>query len=255
MVDKMDIASKLEEIGLTKKEAKVYLANLELGEATIQEISRKSGVKRTSIYNLVEDLVKRGVIETVARGEKRKFVAANPATLKRMVLRRTRAFEDAFPYLETLFSRAKFKPRVRFYEGVEGLKTVLNDTLLEKEPIKAFLDFEKGYKMLGGFIYSYIRDRVKLDITARVIGPANEISQDFKSRDGKSLRETRFIPEDKFPFENEVNIYGNKVSFMTHDEQRPIGVIIESPEIVKTMSSIFDLAWEYAGILGKKRKI
>lgn len=243
----MSLLPQLQQVGLNQKEAKVYLATLELGEASIQEIAKRSDLKRTSVYNLIDDLVKRRIIHTVVKEKKRKFIATEPEALKEMILQKERALEEVIPDLKILSGRAKFRPRVKFYEGIDGIKTVLTDTLIEKGPIKAFLDFEKGYKFLGGFAQRYIKDRVKLGIAAKVIGPANEISRDFKSRDEKSLRETRFIPEDKFPFENEVNIYGNKVSFMTHDEQKPIGVIIESPEIAETMNSIFDLAWKYAG--------
>jgi len=251
----MELARKLEQAGLNQKEAKIYLASLKLGEATIQQIAKKSGVKRTSIYNLVDDLVKRGIIEVVTRGNKRKFVAANPATLRKMVLKRTKIFEETFPQLEMLFGQAKFKPRVRFYEGIEGIKTVFNDTLLEKKEIKAFSDYNRAYRFLGGFAYSYIAERVKLGIFAKVISYQNRIARDFKARDKKSLREIRFLPEDKFPFDIEINIYGSKVAFMTFSEDNPAGVIIEHPDITRSMESIFDLAWEYAGILEKKRKI
>ncbi len=245
----MNIAKKLEQTGLNKKEARIYLASLELGESTIQEIAKKSGVKRTSIYNLVDDLVKRGVIEVVNRGNKRKFVAVNPATLRKMVLKRTKIFEETLPQLNMLFGQAKFKPRVRFYEGIEGIKTVFNDTLLEGKEIKAFSDYNRAYKTLGGFAYSYITERVKLGIFAKVISYQNRISDDFKVRDQKALREIRFLPEDKFPFDIEINIYGKKVAFMTFSKENPAGVIIEHPDITRSMESIFDLAWEYTELM------
>ncbi|MFC1651629.1 TrmB family transcriptional regulator [Patescibacteria group bacterium] len=250
----MSLLPQLQQIGLNQKEAKIYLANLELGEASIQEIAKKSGIKRTSIYNLIDDLVKRGVIHVVIKKNKKRFVAAEPGTLKEIIAQRKKALENILPDLKMLSGTTKEKPRVRFYEGLEGIKAVYNDTLIDKKSIKAFTGVTKGFAVLGKYGNEYIAKRAATKIKAQVITPNDAEGRMFKKKDRISQRITRLIPKKKFPFDIEINIYGNKVSFISYSKQRLMGVIMESPEIAKTMESIFDLSWEYAGLIGKKRK-
>ena len=40
----------LQEIGLNEKEAKVYLATLELGQSVVQDIAKKAGVNRDNLF-------------------------------------------------------------------------------------------------------------------------------------------------------------------------------------------------------------
>lgn len=243
----MSLLPQLQQVGLNQKEAKVYLATLELGEASVQEIAKKSGVKRTSIYNLIDDLIKREIIHVVIKKKKKKFVATEPTALKEMITQRKKALEEVLPDLKMLSGATKLKPRVRFYEGVEGVKAALNDNLIDRKPIKGFTGVAKGYEILGAYGDEYIAKRVRAGISIKVIAPDDAGGKVFKRKDRVSRRTTRLIPKKKFPFEIEINIYGNKTSFMSYSKKRPMGVIIESPEITKTMNSVFDFAWEYAG--------
>lgn len=54
------IVEKLERIGLTKYEAKAYLALLEAHLNTATKVSEKSGVPRTRIYSMLEALALKG---------------------------------------------------------------------------------------------------------------------------------------------------------------------------------------------------
>lgn len=46
--DAKTLENKLKELGLADKEARVYLASLELGSDTVQNIAKKSGVNRAT---------------------------------------------------------------------------------------------------------------------------------------------------------------------------------------------------------------
>lgn len=72
----------LTNLGLTEKEAKVYLANLALGPTTILQITRGAELKRTTVYSIIESLKQKGLINIEARGFKKLFVAENPERLE-----------------------------------------------------------------------------------------------------------------------------------------------------------------------------
>ena len=63
----------LKQLGLLEKEAKVYLASLELGEATVLELAKKSALNRTTVYVEIEKLGQRGLVSSIEKGKKRYF--------------------------------------------------------------------------------------------------------------------------------------------------------------------------------------
>ena len=77
--------SLLNSLGLSDAEGRVYLAALELGEASIQQLSRKSGVKRTSIYNFIDKLKERQVITETRKAKRSVYSAVHPAQLAEML--------------------------------------------------------------------------------------------------------------------------------------------------------------------------
>ena len=60
-----DRIRKLRDFGLTEYQARVYLALLDLGEATASQIPPIARVPRTRIYATMQDLHKRGLVEIV----------------------------------------------------------------------------------------------------------------------------------------------------------------------------------------------
>ncbi|MCX6712822.1 MAG: helix-turn-helix domain-containing protein, partial [Candidatus Vogelbacteria bacterium] len=77
----MPLEQYLQAIGLSDKEAKVYLANLQLGPSPIQDISRQSGLKRSTVYEIVKTLKDKGLIQTTQHDKKKLFIAEEPANL------------------------------------------------------------------------------------------------------------------------------------------------------------------------------
>ena len=57
-----DYLNLLSSIGLQQKEAKVYLALLELEQGTVSKIAKLSGLKRPTIYLILDDLIKNGYV-------------------------------------------------------------------------------------------------------------------------------------------------------------------------------------------------
>jgi len=238
------IIPKLQLLGLNQKEAKIYLATLELGEASIQEISKQSGIGRVLIYSIIEKLINQGLISVVVRGKKRRFVAIEPKELKGIIKRRSEVLEGTIPELEALSGAVALdRPRVKVYEGLKGAKLVYQDILNTKKSVKAFTGVKRGHEALGKFVKEFVSQRAKLGISIKVIAPDDFWGQRQQKEDPKVRRETRLIPKERFPFEMETNIYGNKVNFVAFRKGRLVGVIIENYEIAKTMESIFDFAW------------
>ena len=230
------------EAGFTDKEANLYLAGIELGEATIQQLAKHAGIKRPTAYDIMEDLEKKGLFSQTVRGKKKYFLAEDPENILRILKSREQSFLKAMPELKMLLGAGSKKPRVRFYEGVEGLKAMYWDTLLSKKAILVYGSIDDMWgAMPREFIKEYVRERARKNINIRGLVPSTPDAQEYVKRDKEELRHLILIPKDKFVFSNEINIYNDKLAIFSFPER--IGVIIESKKIAETQRSIFELAW------------
>ena len=76
----MDI-SILIKAGLTNRESEAYLALLQLQEALVSEISKKTKENRTHIYDTLNSLIEKGFVSYVIKNGKKYFRAAPPEKL------------------------------------------------------------------------------------------------------------------------------------------------------------------------------
>jgi len=241
-MNKERILAILAEAGFQEKEAHLYLAGIELGGATIQQLAKYAGIKRPTAYDVMESLEKKGLFSLSERGKKKYFLAEDPENILRILKSREHAFLTALPELKMLLGAGSKKPRVRFFEGVEGLKTIYWDTLESKKTLLVYGSIDSMWSVIPQeFKKEYVGERIKRNLHARCIVPATPATQEYTRRDKEELRQMILIPPDQFQFSNEINIYNNKVAIFSFSEK--IGVIIESEKIAETQRSIFELAW------------
>lgn len=241
----MDIKTILEQMGLNGKKADVYLAALELGSSSVIEIAKKAGIKRTTCYDILLDLKNEGLISETSKGKKRLFVGEDPEKIQRNLKNKERLFSEILPQLQSIHNVRGSKPKIRFYEGREGLKEVYADTLKYKnQEILGFASYDVINLLGNEWANDYLKGRIKNGIYARGIIPGTELMmKDFVSKDQEQKRMTKVIDPKKYPFTIEINIYGhNKVALMSSKEE--IGLIIEGQEIHNTMKLIFQLVWD-----------
>lgn len=239
------LVSTLKQIGLNEKQAQIYVACLELGETSIKEIAKKSGVKRTTIYDFIDDMVNSGFIKQTVKGKKKRYVATEPDELKIVIKKREALLSQILPQLNLLSNVDRTKPKIWFYNGVEGLKEVYSDTLNYKGEILA-ISGEDVIKVVGlDWILSYIKKRVKKGIQVKGIAATTDfLKKEIMDKDKEHLRVSKSIDYKKYPFPIEINIYGGKrVFFVSALEQTAI--IIEAPEIYKAMKSFFEMLWDH----------
>jgi sugar-specific transcriptional regulator TrmB len=239
----MEIKPILEQLGLEGKKADVYLASLELGSASVIEIAKKAGIKRTTVYDILMDLKVAGLVSETLKGKKRLFIGENPEKIQKDLQKKESLFSEILPQLKSIHNISGVKPKIRFYEGREGLKEVYADTLNYSGELLVFASYDVINVLGMGWAKDYLSKRVKKNIYAKAIMPGNDLLlQNFISKDQEQRRSTKIIDPQKYPFSIEINIYGHqKVALMSSKEE--LGIIIEGAEIYKTMRLIFELLW------------
>lgn len=232
----------LKSLNLTDDQASVYVAALELGQATMLALAKKSGVNRTKIYRFIEELKIRQLITETRKRKRNLYGAVHPEQLVEMTRETTREVESLLPELLAVYNRSRTKPRVTFYEGVEGMKDVYADTLKERKEIVGWSDYEYSFKVLRGYLTHYPQERVKRNIFYKVIARENLETRRLQKIGFKELREVRVTPSGDQ--QTELYVYGNKVAHLNFRSNPVFAVIIEDPAISATMRQIWKEAWE-----------
>ncbi len=134
----MELSKLLEAFHLKSKEAQLYLALLELGEASAPQIAAKAGIQRTNFYDLIPKLLTLGLAKQTTRGKKQFFSALDPEEFVKLEERRLEQLKQALPELKAITNTATEKPRIFFYEGANGVKQVYENMLPHKGEIRLF---------------------------------------------------------------------------------------------------------------------
>lgn len=235
----------LEQAGMTKKQAKIYLSALTLGETTIKEIAQRSGIQRTTIYDVIQEMIDAGYIKLTKHGAKRKFLAATPEELQFIIKRRASAIGGVLEDLIQMSNVEKTKPKVWFFEGIEGLKNAFNDTL--KYPISEMYQWGSRdlLDVLGEeWSTKYMLRRANEKIFAKTLSPDLPDVRRYKKMDEKHYREIRLVDPEEFLFEIELDVYGNRLAMISVKDQ--MAVVIESKPIANTLKAIHKMCWEAA---------
>jgi len=252
-----NLTKKLIDFGLSEKEAKVYLATLELEVASVNEISKQSGINRSSTYVVLEALKKRGLIGISDDKNIRKYIAASPDTLLHSAQSAAKKQEDIrseiegiVPELRALYKDVKHKPIVKIYQGKEGLISSFEDTLHCKEKLMRVSsspgDLEK---ILPGYLLEYVKRRLQLGIKMYGIHPDDDLHRWYIKNSPESSDKYVLISREKYKFSADIAIYDDKVGLMSA-QNGGISIGIQSKVIAEVMKSIFDLAYKEAARSG-----
>lgn len=242
-------------MGFDEKEAKLYLALLELGEAGVQEIARKSGLKRTTVYHILEALKIRGIVSLAKKGKKTLFVAEDPRSIGEDIKEKEAIFKKSLPQLLSMANILEKKPQIRYFEGLQGIKEAYRHEL-------SFGDSEhltwwsESYEIFGqDFFYDYyMPQRLERKIWVRAIAPKNEYTMKMKGEEAEQLRKMKLFETEEFNMELEISLYGEKIiSVKSFNEE--FALIIESRALFNTLKTIFELQWKTLPEISVDKKV
>ncbi len=234
----------LRSLGLTESETIIYLLSLELGPAPVQDIARKAGVSRMTTYTAIESLTNRGLMSSLQKGKKTLYTAENPDRLISFVQGKINEIEDTLAQVKGSIHDLKLKqrgekPAVKLLEGVEGMKTYLEDVIAtHPDNTYELYNADTVFKVFSPEDLKPLRITLsKLKVTGRAIHIGK---LRIPSRPEVDTREVTKIP---LKFGGDLFVYGEKVALSTLDE-KIITVIIESKEIADTVRALFEMAWK-----------
>jgi sugar-specific transcriptional regulator TrmB len=241
------------EAGLSEEQAAIYSALLDKGPLKAGAIASWTGIKRGLIYKVLDQLENMGLVSKKGGvGTVAVFAPEHPSHLSEMMERKEKLLALAketvsfsLGALSSKFNLLSGKPNVQFYEGKDGIKKVLEDTLMVPSgtEIYTYADIEAITKYIPEINKDYSNKRESLKIKKKGLVldtvKAREIIKDYHTE----VTETKFIKSDTGEFETVIQIYENKISYITLKNDSMIGVIIEDSSIYKIHKAIFETLW------------
>ena len=234
-------------LGLTANETKVYLTLLDLGTAQAGQITEKSGIHRRNVYDSISRLMEKGLTSFVIVNNKKLFSPVNPKRFLEIIDEKKFELENLkndfgkiIPELE-LRTSLQEKHDVRFFKGVEGMKTVFEDIIRTG---KDYIGYGPGHqleKILKHYFKHFLNKRIKSKIKIRLI--YDEISRKLVKKN--PLSELRYIPQ-QFSSHAALRIYGDKVALMLLSEEEPLAIVIKNKPIADGYRKYFEVMWKAA---------
>ena len=236
----MNVDQKMDKIvnieGLEKEEFEAYKHLLFLKRSTVLELAKISGEKRSNLYRYLESLIEKRLVSEVYEGKKHFYIAESPKTLLKFISQQKEQVEKVLPELENIEKEALERPKIKFFEGLEGIRTLYDELLEERQEILAFAWPEKILDRVN-FHTNFVQNRLKYKIPARAIYPDTRAAHQRKT----GLKESRYSKHIK-PFDMAFLMSGNKV-VMFSLKRWITGVLIENKEIAEGLRAFFDAFW------------
>lgn len=250
------LESVFEKLNLSPEHARVYLAMLESGPAPASILAKKARVPRSSCYGLLDDLIKTGLASSVKEETKKIFSPAPPDRLKQLLLEKEANLKEDLMglsrkllQLKTTFESHKPQfPKVRFYEGSEGLKTVYYDALSAAEILIIRQGSPKTQTSLQDdpqYLKEFIRECALRKIPTRELLEDNPAVREYKEKYGSHIHQIIITPRNPRTRFGHVDkhIYEDKVAYISHDNL--VGVIIEDQTLAASERALFEALWKY----------
>lgn len=253
----MNLLKELEKFNLTPNEAKVYVACLKLGPASVQQIGEAANLNRVTVYGLIEVLIDKGFLRQEYIKNKRKISAYPPMKLYDVVSRRQENLKRQERALEFLVPELKALMRpddpgttnIIYYEGEEGLRNWASEVLETKGEVLEWTKIETFAKPFEEYLeHFYFPKKFALQIPTRFIfldtPEAHAYVQKRYMHKKASPMKARFIPPEQFTSPGFMVIYDDRLSIALPSEMRAVAV--EDKLIADTQRQIFEFGWLHA---------
>ena len=251
------------QLGLSKNEAIIYEYLLKKGESSALDIEKNTPLKKGVVYAALNNLDAKGLISEKMLAPKNPnvrnkkkiayFNPEHPEKLKDFLGEQESKLQKSKKDLEanlsdiiSSFNLVSGKPGIQFFEGMDGIKKVLEDSLNSKTTIRTYADIEAIVKYIDKINQQYVKKRDELGIKKRAIIIDSPFARKYLKNYHEQTTDIKFIDHKLFPFQSVMQIYDGKISYITLSEKSMIGVIIQDPAIYQMNRSIFEYTWTTA---------
>lgn len=240
----------LQEIGLSDKEATVYLALLQVDNASVLDLAKKTKINRTTIYFVLESLQKKGLVSEIQQGKKTFFAAEPPERLETYVERQKTILEEHSKRLKEMLPEIKAvqreigeRPVVKYFEGRDAAFSVNTGFFEVSNPKEKIGYFLTNYDLIHEVfteeeLAKAQKARPKKKILAKTIYATSKGAL-FPSNE---MSERKRVNHNENPVFCDISVYEDRVQIVTLGK-RISSILIQSRDVADTLKTLFRLAF------------
>ena len=248
----------LADIGLSDKEAAMYVILLRCGMQTTSFLAGKGDFNRGTAYVILHSLLRKGLAMQTTKAKIQYFSPVSPELLVKYVERKEQELHVQKEKVQAMMGQflaiqnpMTAKPKIEFFDGIEGARVVLEDTLTAKDKVlRSFLSINDVAAFVGPeFFDDYTTRRIRNGYRLHVIRTfardkeafANNIYARRYVTSKKENRELRYV-SDNLDFPITMYIYDDKLAIISSREEN-FALLIQSRELSGMQRKIFELLW------------
>lgn len=233
----------LRELGLTDNEVRIYLILLKQGMMNPSEISQKLGLHRGYVYDALERMQEKEVVNSILKDNKKYFQATSPENLVELLKFRLGNFQKIVPDLMKVAELKKEGIKVELHKGKRVYNTLLKDMVssLKKNEEAYLIGIDEGIlvtevepiylkQYLNAIASKHVKEKIIIKTGGKKLGNPN---LRYKELDEKYIGKTAQI------------IYNNKTAIFILGTPYYL-IIIEDKEVAETYKKQFNLLWNIA---------
>lgn len=239
-----ELQSILIQIGFSENEAKVYLATLSLGSATVIQIAKAADIKRTTVYAVVESLKQKGLMNIEIQGFKQLYEAEDPKKLEGILEIRKNHFQTLLPEFSALYNLKGGEGVIKYYEGLESIKSVYDNLLADIKPHEEYVAISNAEQWLDldeKWFQGFMERRGKLPIDVRLLLQDSPKARHYTKFMKNFHSTTKILPKNtKFT----VSVTVTPQRIVMHQLSLPfMAIVIENKSIINMHKEMFEVMW------------
>ena len=234
----------LQQIGLSEKEAQVYVALLGLETAVVTDIAHASRLKRPTVYVILEELRKKGLILKVPHPKKSLYTAQDPDTYFNNSLDRVKHAYAALSELKAI-QKKENKISIKYFEGEQGIEDALfyrKEELAHSEIVGFFAKGVTLTPRLFEISHKWRSAMKQAGVTVRAIAPRHESLEEFRATDTVVQQLFKQVPLESYSSDVSIHATDLFVCIIMFGAQQAI--VIENKAVVMTVKQIFEMTWK-----------
>ncbi len=246
----MKVEEVLQNIGLGEKEAKIYLACLQLGQTTVSNIAKKARVKRPTAYVVLQDLAEQGMASIKQTDKMIFYGPTHPKKLLTQLNQKKQLLDNSFPEIMAVYNNRPQKPLVQIFEGTEGMHQVYEEILefLKKGKEVIFYGsvdhFVPNDTLTKMWLKESCNKRYKIRELIYHSGENTKWYYEKQNKNPNPKHELRFLMKQKIEILNDNSVFGNKLVIFSTQQDEHFALVIESEVIANSYRAMFEFAWD-----------
>jgi sugar-specific transcriptional regulator TrmB len=238
-----NLVRQLMKAGLVEKEARIYIALVELGKATAYAIAKQAGLKRPTVYLVLEELRHKGLINKVPHLKNQTYTAKDP---EEFIFEQENKLIEAKRALSILSAKyQRKKASTHLFEGVGEISAALEyrRSELAGQEMYAFFGISQKGKKVPQVYHDHVSVLASQNTLTKAFAPDDESLDTFRIKEKDLNQEVKILPRENYLPEASIEVAPLYTKIFLHSASQVL--VIESKEFSLLLKQIFELLWHH----------